>query len=361
VAHCVSTTKKGDTMTHCVAEYMQGDTQPFYTETHTPRYYNYKRKDEDEPISMTTDALKTLAHDLLNPKPKKVMTNLFGTMVETLQAGKVTQADKDEDDFITKTLLHKTIAERDKKIRYAQTCDRIAFLMLKDWFSGSELTIDTDTLTLNDCFLPPNLNRQTDPFARQSFLDKPFEMQIKVSNKTITANLPLYRYGEFRRIVKDARVAARNDGNGNEIGLLAWYAADTIPRERILEELKYYNEHRHEVLEQILILEEKMHPMLNHGGNFTDHSKYTKKLAQAPYNLDKEALHIALMLRNKFGHNAILHKPMMDRNKPTERLLEDIEALLGRITQTDLSAAPLITEQLIDYTKRIYKNWNDRL
>jgi hypothetical protein len=283
-------------------------------------------------------------------------------MVETLQAGKVTQADREEADFITKTLLYKTIAERDKKIRYAQTCDRIAFLMLKDWFSGSGLTIDTATLTLNDCFLPPNLNRQIDPFARQSFLDKPFEMEIQVSNKTITANLPLYRYGEFRRIVKDKRVAGTTDS------LVSWYSVDTIALDRIKTEIKHYNEHRHEVLGAIIDMEKRfvadgkvdIHEKDDNGADtdvlldYVSHPNYlfSLVLSLAAQNELKQ------LCKTIIAHTDTVYQTRTSNQRPLGLRKQDIEAYIAALPiPTELLITDFITK-ISDRTDRFYSNMN---
>ncbi len=368
--------KVGDapSITYCLDKYCKGDTQPFYT--NLTRYWRLK---------INTEGLKEL-------KTKQGLKECIGDLENQ---NNLSEEDEKQLRYLKRCL--KDYPERDKAIRLSQAQDRMLLLMLHDWF-GKEAGHAIDMKTLN-------LHKITE------FLDTPYEMKVKIvyptaetemvktkkgtenlqqkeAIKTITAKLPFYRYGAFRKFVKDERLRpVTKETSKNplayhaESGLFTWFDADTIPLVRLKEELDYYDANRHKVVESILSMEKRFFDAgivirpdkeYNPDGsikkdkegndkkpNRTEHTCFLNVTRLA----DTQIEHLK-MLRNKFAHNQVRYDAALD-NTSTIKRVQNGQETEGCQTQPNstnryieevclIDKKKLITAQLIKYTTEQY-------
>jgi hypothetical protein len=239
------------------------------------------------------------------------------------------------------------ILTREQTIRYHQANDRALWLMIKDRQENAEekhLDVDLQDLKL--------VNLET-------VLDKPINVKgtVPTTDVQIVEELPIRRYGDLRRVLKDRRLAT----------LVTYYdPKKEIEHETIKNEFLTYDLERVKFFEEIYKFEEAVYkafkdefpPMVN--GEYDDKkfmSKYgvvveerEKMKKYYPHNVfmriatdhltDKEdAAHYnenVVQLRNKFLHNQI---PYFDW-------------LTGEVQN---EATPLMCDKIFVVAKRYYK------
>jgi hypothetical protein len=178
--------------------------------------------------------------------------------------------------------------------------------------------------------------------------------------KIITAKLPLKRYGDFRKTVKDIRLRTEEKNGKIESGLLLWFDAERIPLARLKKELEYYNNHRHEVTKAIVnweydLMETKQEVVR------PDYSKSKGKIKYKAANLmlakaDRDAL------RNLCTNIVVHTHNLYIGNKAAKRIL--LTGLSTNDVKTYIEAQAIATpislnnlnDKLAEITNSFYQN-----
>jgi hypothetical protein len=347
--------KDADNAVYALKMYLYDDQQFFYDENQIPRYRFYKDENkvrQSECINQATfdwykQELAPLAElkkqNDIDEKQIKRLNNKIKAAKKELESGFDREIDEDmraaqreirplnaifkpnqEKQWALEVFKNRfdAMLERQKAIRYTAHCDRVLYLMIKDLFAK-------EAQNKSELFKLSTIRDFLDTTESMSVL---FKDKDKNKNQHITADLPMYRYGEFRKFLKDIRIAKGNENTG----LLHWYDARKIDYERIKLELDYYSLHRHEVLEKIFEFEKAMNEQgkmaesdKKSTSQYIDHKTYLAKTT-----LTEAANNDLALLRNKLLHNQIPFLPNIG---------------IAKITPETLATAPLITQQLIDY------------
>jgi hypothetical protein len=264
--------KNTDNAAYALKVYFEGKTQAFYE---LPRFYKEEVNGKQE--AMERDKLKEkIKHEYLKAKEER----------------------RDE---LKNTA--KRIRKNESAILVQQTEDRALFLMIADELNIKNADIERIGFNLQD----------------NNLLDEDRCIQEKLYNKTITAKLPVKRYGEFRRFLKDRRLE----------NLLKYYDDETIPlgilgsRETPLKDKKYtesnlvdeielYDKGRMELTKKVLRVEEllelhypeDMKKAKEESGNKPNHWAYVI-VAQCLFPTEVQQSEELRLFRNKLFHNEL--------------------------------------------------------
>lgn len=142
------------------------------------------------------------------------------------------------------------VDKNEQDIRLEQYRDRVMFMMLNEYFNNQGIEeLDFTDKTLQD------FSKDYMDDATKTILDTEIDMSVRLNGVDIKARLPIGRYGEFRKILRDRRI--------NE---LLSYFDKQVSWERVQEELEYYNQNRERVLKACIDFEEAVY------------SKHSKKM-----------------------------------------------------------------------------------
>jgi len=230
------------------------------------------------------------------------------------------------------TELLNRIDNNELDIRLEQYRDRVLFMMLQEYFNNQGIEeLDFSDKTLKD------FSKDFRDNTTKTILDTEIDMSIRLNDVDIKARLPIGRYGEFRKILRDRRI--------NE--LLGYFEIE-VAWNTLQEELEYYNQNREKVLKACIEFEEavyakhgsKMNHLVkdNHIShyNFLQYYHFSVKKLNDDY-LGKDGEIKVAELRNRFLHNQIIDKQFF-----TE-VFRDVEF-----------NSSLITKQIIDSVTDVY-------
>ncbi|HBL74542.1 MAG: hypothetical protein A2W90_20865 [Bacteroidetes bacterium GWF2_42_66] len=260
--------KDEDNASYALSVYSNGKTQPFYNKE---RYYNkgiFRMEELPEKL-----------------QPKELLGKIQWT---------IKSSGKDTEEFRSLQNLKNRILNTEKEIRYVQSTDRALWIMVADLFPETfELRPDDLECIGHD--------------LSDDLLSRPYQMKEKVYNYTITDYLPIKRYGEFRRFLKDRRLEN-----------LLTYFEEGVPlhREALVAELEAYDLQRKNLLEIIyrfekLVFDRHRHELTFSGegeNQYVNHWDYLDFVARK-YGLSAEVKELNserfTELRNKMLHNQI--------------------------------------------------------
>ncbi|MDR0892234.1 MAG: type VI-B CRISPR-associated RNA-guided ribonuclease Cas13b [Mediterranea sp.] len=212
--------KETDNAAYALKRYFDGKTQSFYLQ---PRYYNEQLQEKGS--AKERDVLK-----------------------EEINSGWKGASEEQQAEW-KKTI--KRIRANETEILRQQTEDRALFLMAIDRWDKQESDLSQE-----------DIERVGFDVQERNLLDEDREMEMYLHGKRVTARLPIKRYGEFRRFLKDRRLE----------GLLPYYATDTIPlgtlasaeiarkgqkgaESNLVEEMECYDTQRMDFIEMIMQFE----------------------------------------------------------------------------------------------------------
>lgn len=141
--------------------------------------------------------------------------------------------------------LPKEIYSNEQKIRFIQSNDRAAFMMIQEMLE-SKTKADQIELHAPDSDSSTWELRKVGFDVKDNILDQKYLMQHNYEGRIIQALLPFKQYGKFRRFLKDKRLWSQRQSN--TFGLLSYYnQGDVIELETIRKEFdnfdtKCYNE-----------------------------------------------------------------------------------------------------------------------
>jgi hypothetical protein len=288
--------KETDSVGYALKCYFDGKTQPFYQ---LPRYYHKTLGERD--TAVPRDELRA-----------------------EIESGYKTADEENQTEWKKVT---KRIRTNETEILRRQAEDRVLFLMAE--FEGERLpTADIERIGFN--------------VEERNLLDNDRPFAISLYGKQITATLPIKRYGEFRRFMKDRRLK----------GLLSYYDADTVPlgvlassataqkgqkgiESNLVEEMECYDKQREELIKTILRFEELVSrhyqgEKIIKDGEVINHWAYIEAAKRAFPVIDSPTEQLN-ELRNKLLHNEIPYedwiKEEIAKNKSSVMITERIIAL----------------------------------
>lgn len=194
-------------------------------------------------------------------------------------------------------------------------------------------------------------------------LNKEVPIQLILREKEVIANttsveadkaqddhLPIKRYGEFRRLLKDRRLWSEKKEEENTIysGIFQYYPANKILWTTIQTELKYYDDHRHEFIETVFDFEQKLikHPLCQadlmelKDVRHIDHTKMLMVFEQH-FNFPYTAIEVS-KLRNALMHNEVPYRP------------EWLSQYIQTNDSKSWNKCQNISQQIIEFAKDIY-------
>ncbi len=209
---------------------LDADTQDFYLFKRSMKITDKsKRKEGEAPPSVIYE------QDAYFDKVQKGIQSLKARQAKNRDK-KLNFTDKNK----LKDLKHDEdrILQRKQVLRYTQSTDRALWLMVKDRAKDKHLTIDFNNLNLAHL---------------DTVLTQEVAVSLNVSGITVKDTLPIRRYGDFRRILKDRRLAN-----------LLKYApqSSSLDRAHIEEELRQYDIRREQFFETIYTFEKTVYALL---------------------------------------------------------------------------------------------------
>jgi len=228
--------KSGSNVAGCLMAYCNNVKQPMYS---LPRYYNAKELGYKDAV--LRDEIKEKISEFFSKQSKK---NVRMTPTDK----KVLHEKENE-----MKNLAKRIKENEAEILRQQNNDRALFLMVNDLLPASlkgDPTRPGDEIT--------ELGRLG--FDQQhNMLDREYEMCETIYGRKVTAVLPIKRYGEFRRFLKDRRLEnlLKYYPEGAEIRLGAMRSGCTQQKgekfkdSNLSEEIEIYDMERDKLLKLI--------------------------------------------------------------------------------------------------------------
>lgn len=258
-----------------------GDTQDFYD---LPHIYRTKDRDGNEIFLEKSVFMTETVAELNALKSERTSGYSDDEKMDLKNEKKDAERKKD------------SVLEREQDIRYQQANDRALWLMILQRQKTEHLDIDFSNLKLKNI---------------ETILDQETTVSGKIANCKIVDKLPIKRYGDLRRILKDRRlenlVKYYDDANTNKL------ETTKIDYAVIKKELEIYDARRVDFFKLIFEFEEKVFnafknefdlTKLDVEGGYFDHEKEILKVATDHLsNFDyKENVY---WLRNKFLHNEI--------------------------------------------------------
>ncbi|NCC09462.1 MAG: hypothetical protein EOM31_02990 [Bacteroidia bacterium] len=307
-----------------IKSYFHGATQPFYQ---LPRYYNRAKKDEERDLVEAA---------LL----KKEIKNYY------VKANKKTQNDFKQ--------LAKRIRKQEEEILTQQTSDRVLFMMATDLLNGG-----SDGRQTIEC---EQINTLGFNLGENKILDENRKVSMNIYGRKVVSELPIKRYGEFRRFMKDRRLENLinyfPEGKDIELGVLKSGEVEAVGERfsssTLANELEFFDSQRWLLMKSIYEFEKKIYThffdvltknvpekeMMEN--NYIAHYHYiecAKKLELSVSELEKDDFK---ELRNKIQHNEIPYS----------------QWIKNRISTKD---GHLITKQIVELVLSIYQQMNNEL
>lgn len=198
-----------------------------------------------------------------------------------------------------KVIFKKAVAEKEKKIRYYCTEDRILLKMIESVFYEMNTKnpvsgISEFTITLNDI----------DPNSKKNPLEEKVDMKARLYNRTIVAHRERKGYSFFIRFLHDERMQ----------NLLKYFTEENIDFKKLVDEMKDYEKYREVVFSKSFELEKNILSVIspvgivklfNEGtvkGPNVQYKAYLNRLKENKY-IDQNEYDLLLEIRNKFCHN----------------------------------------------------------
>jgi rubrerythrin len=210
--------------------------------------------------------------------------------------------------------------------------------MLSDLLSGN--ATHTNIATTHKDIMDIGYNNKDE----KSIWNKAYPIKETVHDKMVTAELPIKRYGEFRRFMKDSRLP----------DLFGYYEEKEIPLEVVEKEMETYDRMRKDVIEQIYNVEKliydtfesELKQSVDPSAPCIDHTHYLDFVKQK-FNLDTVVEEMQSesfrKLRNKIEHNQF---------PPRE------DWIIDKISQD--TATTMITEKILKLISTEYeKIWKE--
>lgn len=263
------------------------DLQPFY---HKKRYYTIFK---DRPYECVVNV------DPTEDRPiKYYYESIFDDVIEQCKKEKERISEKQ-----LKVIFKKAVAEKEKKIRYYCTEDRILLMMIRHVFlemntkknkSTSDSGISTFTISLNDI----------DPNSAKNPLKEEEDMEARLYDRTIVAHRKRKDYSFFIRFLHDERMQ----------NLLPYFKEEKIDFDKLVAEMEDYEQYRERVFSKVFELEksilsvispEDKTKLFNEGtvkGPNVQHEAYLNWLKRKGY-INQNDYDLLFEIRNKFCHN----------------------------------------------------------
>ena len=196
------------------------------------------------------------------------------------------------------------VLEREQTIRYHQTNDRALWLMIKDRQKNADEHIDINFVNLELTNIKQIL--ETNTLVKGKVTEKYF----------ISATLPIRRYGDLRRVLKDRRLESLVKYYNPEFydTRIADNKSVEIPMETIVKEFEQYDLRREKFFETIYRFEETIYKyfktdftMQLQADIFYDHKVFMQIAANKLSDtvLADHYKNKVIMFRNKANHNQI--------------------------------------------------------
>lgn len=307
-----------------IKSYFKGATQPFYQ---LPRYYNDAKKEDDKNLVERT---------ILKERIKK----------------EYEKADEDTQKHLKQ--VAKRIRQQEDEILTQQTSDRVLFMMSTDLLNegaGGSKTIENQQIKTLGFNLGEN-----------KILDENRKVSMNIYGRTVVAELPIKRYGEFRRFMKDRRlenlIKYFPAGKDIELGILksgeVESAGEKFSSSNLAHELEFFDSQRSLLMKLTYDFEKKIYThyfdVLTKTlaekdavrKSYIDHYYYVecaKKLGISVSELENKDFK---ELRNKIQHNEIPYS----------------EWIVDRISKMD---EPLITKRIVELVLSMYQQMNNEL
>lgn len=219
---------------------------------------------------------------------------------------------KEEKELISEKQLNvifkKAVAEKEKKIRYYCTEDRILMKIIESVFlkmntKSSDSGISRFTISLNDIY----------PNSAKNPLEEEEDMEARLYNRTIVAHRKRKDYSFFIRFLHDERMQ----------NLLPYFNEEKIDFDKLVAEMKDYEKYREVVFSKSFELEKAILSVISPVGIVTlfnegtvngpnvQYKAYLNRLKENKY-IDQNDYDLLSEIRNKFCHNEF---PDLDKIK----------------------------------------------
>lgn len=198
-----------------------------------------------------------------------------------------------------KVIFKKAVAEKEKKIRYYCTEDRILMKMINHVFQeistiNPESDIPKFTISLNDIY----------PNSENNPLEEKEDMEVRLYDKTIVAHRKRKDYSFFIRFLHDERMK----------NLLPYFKEEKIDFDKLVAEIKDYEKSREVVFSKSFELEKAILSVISPVGLVTLFNEGTKDGPNVQYKaylnrlkenkfIDQDDYNLLSVIRNKFCHN----------------------------------------------------------
>jgi len=258
--------------------------------------------------------------------------------------------------------LWRRIFRNEQAIRTVAFKDRLVWLMVKDILTrksqAEQSNLQLEQWQLQDTGFDV---RKTEVWI----LDQAIPTSLTIHDKDICANfqsaeldkareneLPVKRYGEFRKMLKDRRLFVANNS-----GLLRYYPEKSILWTTLQDELRDYDQCRAELLNAIFAFEQRVlsnqqcRQHLSLTENRIDHKVYLEAYKATYGNMPQPISNIN-QLRNKFMHNQIPYdtwiSQAIEHNTNANLPIED-------------HRNKNVVKQLIEFATELYDGMNEIL
>lgn len=263
------------------------DLQPFYRKK---RYYTIFKERSYECVVK------------VDPTEDRPINNYYESILDD-----VIEQCKTEKEIISekqlKVIFKKAVAEKEKKIRYYCTEDRILLMMIQHVFremntkknkSTLDSGITTFTISLNDI----------DPNSAKNPLEEQEDMEARLYNRTIVAHRKRKDYSFFIRFLHDERMQ----------NLLPYFNEEKIDFDKLVAEMKDYEQCREVVFSKSFELEKSILSVITPEDKdilFKDNTTecpnvqyvgYLNWLKEKEY-INQDDYDLLSEIRNKFCHN----------------------------------------------------------
>jgi len=203
-----------------------------------------------------------------------------------------------------KVIFKKAVAEKEKKIRYYCTEDRILMKIINYVFremntKNSDSGISKFTISLNDIY----------PNSAKNPLEEEEDMEARLYDRTIVAHRKRKDYSFFIRFLHDERMQ----------NLLPYFNEEKIDFDKLVAEMKDYEKYREVVFSKSFELEESILSVISPEGKiklFNDNTTdcgnvqficYLNRLKDNGL-IDQNDYDLLFEIRNKFCHNEFPRK-----------------------------------------------------
>ena len=263
------------------------DLQPFY---HKKRYYTIFK---DRPYECVVNV------DPTEDRPiKYYYESILDDVIEQCKKEKERISEKQ-----LKVIFKKAVAEKEKKIRYYCTEDRILLMMIRHVFlemntkknkSTSDSGISKFTISLNDIY----------PNSAKNPLEEEEDMEARLYDRTIVAYRKRKDYSFFIRFLHDERMQ----------NLLPYFKEEKIDFDKLVAEMKDYEKYREVVFRKSFELEKSILSVITPEDKDVLFDEGTKKGPNVQYvaylnwlqrktYINQNDYDLLFEIRNKFCHN----------------------------------------------------------